>query len=170
MKNIKEKVFSTSRLSLGHLTDEDAAFIFALTNSDGWIKFIGDRNIKNNIDAKAYISKVNSNPEVKYWKVSKKEDDVDIGLITLIKRDYLEDLDIGFAFLSDYAKKGYAFEATKVVLDEVLPLTESQRICAITQVDNSNSIRLLKKLGLTYDRVIKEKEKDLYVYTIALIP
>ncbi|MCF6411061.1 GNAT family N-acetyltransferase [Pseudalkalibacillus salsuginis] len=39
-----------------------------------------------------------------------KETHTPIGLCGLFKREGLEDVDIGFAFLVDYQSKGYAFE------------------------------------------------------------
>jgi len=44
--------YSTSRLKLNQLSQADREFIIKLLNTPGWIKFIGDRNIKTHEDAK----------------------------------------------------------------------------------------------------------------------
>ncbi len=168
INSILEKTFDTERLSLVNLSSEnDAPFIFELTTSKGWLNFIGDRNIHSLSDAKNYIDKINDNPNVKYWKVILNEATTNIGLITLIKRDYMDDFDIGFAFLPEYAKKGYAFEGSIAVLEAVVQTVATKQIAAVTQPNNVKSIKLLKKLGLKYDRLIQNSGDNLEIYTIS---
>ena len=93
---------STERLYLESLTFHDNEFILELVNSKGWLKFIGDRNIKSLSDSSTYIQKILDNPNTIYWVVKIKNSKTNIGIITFIKRDYLEHHDIGFAFLPDY--------------------------------------------------------------------
>ena len=113
-------VLTTPRLSITPLATEDAGFILELVNTEGWIKFIGDRNIHSEVDADTYIQKILANENITYWKVRLKDSEVKIGLVTLIKRDYLEHKDIGFAFLPHFSKSGYAFEATRAVLNKII--------------------------------------------------
>lgn len=82
-----------------------------------------------------------------------------------MKRDYLDDHDIGFAFLPQYAKKGYAYEAVKAVLD--LALKHYPVLLATTISENKNSIALLSKLGLQYERTIKIENEKLLIYSTA---
>src|SRR5690606_22194730 len=105
-------MIETERLFLREYTLEDAPFIFKLMNSDGWLKNIGDRHIKTVKDAEAYMQKFYLNSYVENgfgpFLVSLKETGVPIGSSGLYKRDNLEHPDVGFAFLPEFGKKGYA--------------------------------------------------------------
>ncbi len=155
----------TERLSLSGLALHDAAFIFELVNSSGWIQFIGDRNVGTAKQAENYILRIIDNQKIIYRTVRLKTDSTAIGVITLMKRDYLDDHDIGFAFLPQYAKKGYAYEAVKAVLD--LALKHYPVLLATTISENKNSIALLSKLGLQYERTIKIENEKLLIYSTA---
>src|SRR5580692_7039107 len=97
---------TTDRLLIKELSTEDAAFIFELLNTEGWIRFIGNRNINSLEDAAAYIQKVLGNENLLYHTVTLKGSDEKLGIVTFIKRDYLDHHDIGFAFLARYGNKG----------------------------------------------------------------
>jgi RimJ/RimL family protein N-acetyltransferase len=156
----------TDRLLLEPLTTAYNNFIFELVNTDGWIKFIGNRNVNSAVDATAYIEKIINNPALVYWVIKLKENGTPIGIITLIKRDYLEHHDIGFALLPDFEKQGYAYEACKKVLDALSEGSLHTQILAITLRDNSNSITLLGKLGLRFEKEIVEQEELLLQYVL----
>jgi len=66
----------------------------------------------------------------------------------LLKRDTLQDVDIGFAFLPGFWSKGYAFELASAVMDYGLNDLGINRIVAVTLPENHKSIKLLEKLGL----------------------
>ena len=158
--------YKTIRLILNKLTVQDAAFIFELVNTPGWIKFIGDRNVKTTEDAVNFIQKIISNADINYWVVKLEDKQIAVGIITFIKRDYLEHHDIGFAFLPTYAKQGYAFEATLAVLTNLVKDKEYSTILATTIKENEASIQLLKKLGFTYRNEIKNGNDLLHVYAV----
>ena len=158
--------YKTARLLLRVMKTDDAAFIFELLNTAGWIKFIGDRNIKTSEDADNYIQKIISNPNISYRVVTLLDNQTTIGLVTFIKRDYLNHPDIGFAFLPSYNKQGYAFEATKEVLNDLLNQPEHSTILATTIPENSSSIQLLKKLGFSFSKEITHEGELLQVFSI----
>ncbi|MER3465041.1 MAG: GNAT family N-acetyltransferase [Chitinophagaceae bacterium] len=155
--------FETDRLWLHLLSIEDASFMQALVNTSGWLQFIGDRKVHSHDDAIAYINRILAMPNLSYWVVSTKEDNTSVGIISFLKRDYLEHFDIGFAFLPQQNGKGYAYEAAKAVLDYVLQTHE--KVLATTIPTNTSSIKLLNKLGLRFDKEIILDEKPLLVYT-----
>ena len=158
--------YKTERLLLRAMNAGDTAFIFELLNTAGWIKFIGDRNIKTSEDADNYIQKIISNPNINYRAVTLQGSGTAIGLVTFIKRDYLNHPDIGFAFLPSYNKQGYAFEATKEVLNDLLNQPEHSTILATTIPENSSSIQLLKKLGFVFSKQITHEGELLQVFSI----
>ena len=163
-----EKVIKTERLSLSLLNERDHAFIVELLNSEGWLKFIGERNVRTKDDAIAYIQRINSNPGITYWTVIENYTSQPVGIITLIQRDYLDQPDIGFAFLPAASGKGYACEAAKAVLDDISGQGSLAAIHAVTLPANVSSIKLIKKLGLEFNRKIVIENEELSVYTISL--
>ncbi len=158
--------YSTPRLLLNELTLNDAEFIYELVNTPEWIKFIGDRNVKNSNDATVYIQKIIDNPAVKYWVVRTRDKKNPVGIITFIKRDYLDHHDIGFAFLAEYTKQGYASEATMAVLNDLKADPAYTQILAVTIKENSNSIKLLEKSGFRLNKEFQREDEILLLYSM----
>jgi RimJ/RimL family protein N-acetyltransferase len=153
------KVLETDRLILRRLVVEDGEFILALLNDPLWLRFIGDKGVRTLDGARDYILK---GPVSMYERVGfglylteLKDAGTPIGLCGLIKRDSLEDVDIGFAFLPDFRGKGYAFEAASAVMNYGKTILGLDRIVAITSIDNDSSARLLEKIGLRFEKMVK---------------
>lgn len=148
------QVLETERLVLRWAEEKDAGFIYRLLNEPVWLRYIGDKGIRTLDDAVAYIQ---NGPRAMYERdgfglfvVELKEDRIPIGLCGLIKRDGLEDVDIGYAFLADYHARGFALEAAKATVDYAKELGLT-RIVAITTKDNQASSKLLENLGMKLD-------------------
>ena len=155
---MSNQIFATERLTLNAFTLEDTDFIIELVNSEGWLKNIGDKNIKNNADALAYLQTGPLQSYAKYGhglsKVVLKESGTPIGMCGIVHRDLLEHPDIGFAFLPAYLSKGYAYEIAAATLLHAQTVWQMPTILAITLPTNQRSIRLLEKIGLTLQREI----------------
>ncbi len=157
-------IFETTRLQIREFTQADTSFIIELVNTPSWIRYIGERNIKSDADAQSYLEKgpMKSYAENGFglYCVELKEGTIPIGMCGLIKRETLQDVDIGFAFLPAYETKGYAFESSEAMLAHARKL-KLERIVAITLTDNKKSIRLLEKLNMKFERMIQfPNEKD----------
>jgi ribosomal-protein-alanine N-acetyltransferase len=155
----------TARLTLRKIEITDSEFIFELVNTHDWIKFVGDRNVKSEGDARNYIQKINLNPNMTYWVIGLKDDSIPVGIVSLVKRDFLEHYDIGFALLPRYEKMGYAFEATRQVLQIESQKRLHKKILAVTISSNKKSIHLLQKLGLRLKGTIEKGNETLSVYS-----
>lgn len=155
----------TERLLLNILTEGNHGFIRELVNTEGWLQFIGDRNIHSEDAAIAYINKINGTPDFYYWVVRLKDTHLPVGIITFIKREYLPHFDIGFAFLPEYNGKGYAYEAANKVLSYVRLQRQYQTVLATTLPRNVRSIKLLVNLGFHFDREIMVGNNQLRVYS-----
>lgn len=157
-------ILETERLSLRQFTPDDAPFILALLNEPSFIKNIGDRGVRSLEDAKRYIE---TGPVSSYerngfglYLVQLKESGESIGMCGLIKRPTLEDVDIGYAFLPKFWSKGYAVEAARAAKEEARTLG-LKRLVAITDPDNESSIRVLEKIGMTFERMVRLSEDDI---------
>lgn len=155
----------TDRLILQKINLNDCDFIISLLNSKGWIENIGDRNIHSGDDAIIYINKILATENFIYWVVRIKDENTPVGMISFMKRSYLDNFDIGFAFLPSYLNKGYAYEASKAVLVIVSELPEYNIVLATTKPSNNNSIRLLTKLCFRFEKEIEIENRKLHVYT-----
>jgi RimJ/RimL family protein N-acetyltransferase len=161
---MKNKLF-TQRLLLDIITTEDFEFIQKLVNTKGWLEFIGDRKIHSKEDAVAYINKINSTPNFSYWVVRTKNENIPVGIISFLKRNYLDHYDIGFAFLPEFNGLGYAYEAAKEVLNAAKENPEYTPVLATTLPHNTSSIKLLNKLGLEFEKEIEIGNEKLLVYS-----
>jgi [ribosomal protein S5]-alanine N-acetyltransferase len=164
---IAETTFTTNRLLLVPLAPEDKNFIFELVNSEEWIKYIGDRKIDSQEYAERYIQTIIGNPNINYWVVRLRSGNASIGIVTFIKREYLEVHDLGFAFLPEFTNKGFAFEATQKVLLTMISNPAYPKILATTITENTRSIKLLDKLGFRFYKEIEVNTGKLLVYEIA---
>ncbi|HEX7115029.1 MAG TPA: GNAT family N-acetyltransferase [Steroidobacter sp.] len=152
-------VLETERLALRRLTVDDDAFIYRLVNEPSWLEYIGDKGVRCLEDARDYIRNGPMQMYDRYgfglYLVELKSDSTALGLCGLIKRDALPDVDIGFAFLPEFWRRGYAFEAASAVLEHGRRDFGLQRIVAITSPHNASSMKLLEKLGMRFERVLE---------------
>jgi RimJ/RimL family protein N-acetyltransferase len=166
-------VCETPRLRLRYLTPHDAAFILVLLNEPDFIRNIGDREIRTLEDARRYIRSgtVTGYEQLGFglYLVELQEDATPIGVCGLLKRDYLEDVDVGFALGEAFRNKGYALEAACAVLRHGRETLRLGRIVAITAPDNYASIKLLRRLGLEFERTIRVPDvaRDTSLFTPA---
>jgi RimJ/RimL family protein N-acetyltransferase len=159
MSDLKMKIIETERLSLRRFAEDDAEFVFELVNEPGWIQNIGDRGVRTLDDARRFIADRLAASYERFgfglYLVELKETGASVGMCGLVKRDALEDVDIGFAFLERFWSKGYAFESASAVMDYAQNTLGLKRIAAIVSPGNSGSIKLLEKLGMHFERMIK---------------
>ena len=155
-------VLETERLVLRRLCAADAEFILELLNQPSFLRYIGDKGVRNTEDAVRYIQ---TGPQASYerfgfglYLVELKDSEVPIGMCGLLKRETLPDVDVGFAFLPAYWSQGYAFEAAAAVMNYGRAALGLRRIVAITTLDNAASIKLLEKIGLRFEGLVKLTE------------
>jgi ribosomal-protein-alanine N-acetyltransferase len=156
---------NTERLCLRLVDTPDATFIMELVNTKGWLQFIGNRNINSKEEAERYIDKLKATENLFYWVVRIKDTCTPTGIISFLKRDYLEHFDIGFAFLPQYSGNGYAYEAAHNVLLAVKEDPKYSTVLATTIPENMRSIKLLEKLLLKFDKEIQIGEQTLHIYS-----
>lgn len=152
------KIIETKRLILRYQTIEDAPFLLELWNDPSWIENIGDRGVRTVEEARTNIANGVVNTYEKwgfgFYLTELKDGGFPLGICGFAKRDFLEDPDVGFAFLPRYWGKGYAYEAATAVMEYGKSILGFSRIVAITSEDNEASGKLLEKLGLQFEKLI----------------
>ena len=150
-------VLETERLLLRPVTIDDAPFVLTLLNEPSFLRFIGDKKVRNLEDARQYIL---TGPVASYEQhdfglllIELKDSHTPTGMCGLLKREDLPDPDIGFAFLPDYRGQGLAFEAATAVMKDARERLKLNQVLAIVNPDNDASIKLLERLGLRFDRL-----------------
>lgn len=159
-------VLETERLLLRPFTTDDAPFVLTLLNEPSFLRFIGDKKVRNLDDARQYLL---NGPIASYnahgfglLLVELKDSKTPVGMCGLLKREELPDPDIGFAFIPDYWGKGFAFEAATAVMNDARETLKLKRILAIVDPVNDASIKLLERLGLSFQRI----KDDVKVFSI----
>ncbi len=168
------KILETERLILREIVESDDAFMLDLLNQPSFIKYIGDRNVRTLEQSREFIEsryqKSYAENGFGLYAVELKAESVSqeiqnpkskiqnsvIGICGFVKRDTLPDADIGFAFLPQFEKKGYAFESAAAVMKMGREVLGLNRVLAITTLDNESSGRLLEKIGFKFEGLITQ--------------
>ncbi len=158
------KILETERLTLREITETDDEFILDLLNQPSFIKYIGDRNVRDVEQSREFIESRFRASYKTYgfglWAVVLKTDETPIGICGFVKREFLPDADIGFALLPQFEKKGYAIESAQAVMKYGKNTLGLKRVLAITSQINEVSGRLLDKLGFKFERLSEMPQND----------
>ena len=169
-----KQILRTQRLVLSEFEHSDAMFIIELLNDPDFIRFIGDKNVRTENDAIAYLD---NGPMKSYkengfglWKITKAEDsETPLGMCGLIKREQLPCWDIGYAFLPAFRAQGYAAEAALACKEFAFDHFGQSHLCGIVNQDNPGSINVLRKLGMRYETTLRlpNADHDVELYIVA---
>lgn len=151
-------IIETERLRLREFDSTDGELIYKLLNSPGWLQYIGSRSISTIDDALNYIEtkirKGYRETGFGFYLVELKATGEKTGMCGLVKREGLDDIDLGFALLPQYENMGYAFESARGVINYAGNSLNIKSLAAITLPSNLPSIKLLEKLGMKFDKKI----------------
>ncbi|MEL6870977.1 MAG: GNAT family N-acetyltransferase [Pseudomonadota bacterium] len=154
--SIAPRILRTKRLVVREAETQDAPFLLQLMNDPDWHRFIGDRGVRDVAAAGDYIEQrvraayATDGMGMRVVTIDNKP----IGLCGINQRDYLDDADIGFAFLPEYRRAGYAFEACAEILTLAKDVVGLKQLIAITLPSNKASHGLLEKLGFVFRRIL----------------
>lgn len=154
------KILETKRLILRELDSiGDAAFMLEVLNEPAFIRYVADRGVRTREAASAYIvEKIlpsYAQNGFGFYVMELKASSVPVGICGLVKRETLDDVDIGFSTAAQYWGNGYAYEAASALMAHGRKVHGLTRIVGITAPDNEPSGNLLQKLGLRFERMIQ---------------
>jgi ribosomal-protein-alanine N-acetyltransferase len=146
--------FESDRLYLRPTTEEDAALVLAILTAPKALKFIGDRNLHNEEDAREYIrqralTQLRERGYANYTLVTK-ETGTKVGVCGLYVRPDLELIDLGYALHPEHEGQGYAREASKRIMQAAKERFGQLKLSAITHGENTASIKVLEALGFRH--------------------
>jgi RimJ/RimL family protein N-acetyltransferase len=107
------------------------------------------------------------------WMLILRETDEVIGMIELRFNGHRADL--GYVLARKYWDHGYASEAAQLIVDWTIAQPSIYRVWAVCDVDNHASARVLEKIGMQREGVLRrwifhpnvdKKPRDCYVYSI----
>jgi ribosomal-protein-alanine N-acetyltransferase len=160
----------TARLSLRRFVFDDAPHVVELLNQPSFIRNIGDRGVRNADDAHRYLHDGPMAMYEKYgfglWHCSRRTDGAFVGMCGLLKRDILPDVDVGYAFLPEHWGQGYAFEAANATVELGAGKFGLKRVIGVVSDHNTASIRVLEKIGMSYERMfpMRPDEPEVRLY------
>lgn len=163
----------TDRLTLRELQLTDAAFALRLYNEPSFLQHIGDKGVRTIEDAEKNLQQGAMASYIQHgygmWLVENLQGQA-IGLCGLIKRDFLAETDLGYAYLPEFFGQGYAYEAATAVLAYAAEHTALKTLVAIVSPANQASKSLLEKLGFEQDGqvLVPDKNEMIDFYRIRL--
>jgi [ribosomal protein S5]-alanine N-acetyltransferase len=171
-ESVSDDAHTTARLVLRDFTFDDAPFIVELLNDPGWLRFIGQRNVRSLDDARAFLRDCPMAHAARHGfalgAMQRRSDGVVVGMCGLIRRDTLPDVDVGYALLPAHRGQGYAREAAAAWVERGFQRHGLARIVAITKPDNDASARALVAIGMRFEARLRlaGAEEDSLLYAI----
>lgn len=149
----------TARLEIAPFTLADAPLVLRLLNDADWLRYIGDKQVHDLDAARAYLRDgpmaMIARHGIGLCRVRALGQAEGLGMCGLIRRAGLDDVDLGFAFLPAARGQGHAGEAAAAVLAHGLGALALRRIVAITDVRNLASARVLERIGMRLERLMR---------------
>jgi ribosomal-protein-alanine N-acetyltransferase len=147
-----EAITETERLILRKWTLDDVDSLFNLNSDPEVVKYTGNDAFKNKQEVIDLIS--NYEQYEKYnmgrWVVELKVTNEFLGWCGL---KYVDDeVDLGYRLLQQHWGKGYATESSVASLDYGFNRLGLKRIIGRAMKENVNSIHVLKKIGMKYEK------------------
>lgn len=151
----------SDRLRYEFVNEKDAEFLWELDQDEEVMKFIngGKKTSRQDVDT-VFIPRLLafSNPSLGWglWRVINKQDDESIGWVLVrpfgffTPKPQSENLELGWRFKRKYWGQGFAHEAATTVRDALRDMGVEQ-FSAIAVPENTRSIRIMEKLGMTYE-------------------
>lgn len=157
------KILETERTIIETIKLSDASFFAELVNTPDWLRFIGDRQVRNTADAEKFLQngllKSFDENGWGYYLIRTKSGEP-IGTSGFMKKPYLEHEDFGFGILPKFYGQGYASEACGAILKFGIEQIGLQIIDAATNPENTRSKKLLERFGFILQGQVTSDELD----------
>ena len=155
-----KKILETERLVLREIDAVvDAPLLLELLNEPAFLRYVGDRGVRTVDDASEYIRSRIVPSYAKngfgFYVAQLKANGESVGICGLVRRDGMEDVDVGFSTTARHWQRGYGFEAASALMAHGRAVHGLERIVAVADPENAASVALLQKLGLRFAKIIR---------------
>lgn len=154
-------IIETERLIFRQLRAEDAEDLFRIYSDRRTMKFMGlgaasAGEVRNHIQE--HIEKYYDNYGFGLWATVLKENNRLIGRCGLLYQDIegTKDLELAYLLDSNYWGQGLATEAAQSIVRIGFDRYQFNRIIAVINQQNTASIRVAEKIGMSYERAITQ--------------
>jgi RimJ/RimL family protein N-acetyltransferase len=151
---VSEALLETERLTVREMTEGDGEFYLAMLSDPDFKQHIADRGV---LDVEGAVANMRDRVFTSYdahgfgmWLVCRRDTGESVGMAGLVKREFLKDVDLGYAFLPAGRGAGYATEVCRGIMDYAARRFGIRRLAAIVSPANRASIRVLERLGFEF--------------------
>ena len=167
-------ILTTERCRVREITEEDVPILYEIYGESGPAFQYTEGLFEDPEDEMAYTRDYIDHQyrfcEYGIWIVEDKTTGKIIGRAGLSNREGYEDAELGYAFALSFRHQGYATEVCRAILDYARDELGMERLNAFTLRENTDSVRLLKRLGFTFVTTAPLSGVIHDLYRISLIP
>lgn len=140
---------------LREMTSEDAAQAYLLNLDPEVVQYTGDSAFVSIDEARQFLEKYDHYRRYGFgrWGVIRKSDNAFLGWCGLKYTAELDEFDIGYRFFKRFWHFGYATEAAQACLEAGFLHYNMPVIVGRAMTENHASIRVLEKIGLTFQKM-----------------
>lgn len=163
-----KKIIETERLFLRELMIEDAENFYELNLNPNVIRYTGNLPFAYVEEAKHFLQHYKDYNENGYgrWAVINKSDNEFLGWCGLKYDPTTNETDIGFRFFEKYWNKGFATESAEACVHYGFERLKLKKIIGRAMFANKASIKVLEKIGLSFEKEFNFDGKRGVIYTI----
>ncbi|MCX8532385.1 GNAT family N-acetyltransferase [Chryseobacterium luquanense] len=161
-------ILETDRLLLREFDISDAKIFYELNLNPNVIKYTGNSAFKDIDEAKDFLKNYSDYQRNGYgrWAVIDKSTNQFLGWCGLKYDENLNETDIGFRFFEHFWNLGFATESAKACIDYGFNELNLNTIVGRAMKENTASIKVLEKIGLSYEKNFDFDGKDGVIYRI----
>lgn len=152
---------AASRITLRMLRDDDVPALFEVFGDRDAMKYFGMPALSDIDGARGLLADIHEcarTGTLFQWGIARNADDAIIGTTTLYRMDVPNRrAEIGFAVGRPHWRRGYATEAVTRLIRHAFDDLSLHRLEADPDPRNTASIRVLEKLGFTYEGLLRER-------------
>ena len=164
-------LLETKRLSLRHFVMDDLDNLFSFYSDPDVVRYIPDapRTYQETKEELEWFMNGHPKfPELGLWATIYKENGQFIGRCGLLPWtiDGQQEVEVAFALSKDYWGQGLATEAAQGIVQYGFENLNLSRLICLIEHDNSGSIRVATKIGMSFEKEAKDEYGPFLVYAM----
>lgn len=148
------QIAKTTRCLIREITVDDVDALYGIYNESAeafqYTEGLFEDPDREKAYTRDYIGQQYRFYEYGIWIVTDRETGKIIGRAGIDNRQGYEDPELGYVFALSYRHKGYAFEVCSAILTYAANILQLERLNAFTIRENTDSVKLLERLGFVF--------------------